>query len=174
MAFNSNLEISADGTEVPVEFGEDTAMQAQGEGDVSAWIECHEFNVAVQTGQQGLHGSSQATGHRVWQPATFYLRMGKSTPVLFEAARRNQRIDLTLHMFHRHHDTGEVIEFWNYKIGQGRITECGIYQPNTLNAETASLHDYCLLKVVPNICEGESLTGSTSFVDDWAQNSAAG
>lgn len=174
MAFNSNLEISTNGTEVPVEFGEDTTMQAQGDVDVSAWIECHEFEVAVETGQQGSHGSSQATGHRIWRPARFVLRMGKSTPILFEAARTNQRIDLTLHMFHRNHDDGQVMEFWNYRIQQGRITSVRICQPNTLSPETASLHDYCELQVVPNISEGESMTGSTSFIDDWAQNSAAG
>lgn len=173
MAFNSNLQIQAGGEDVPVEHGEDTTMRTQGEVDVSSFIECHEFEVGIETGQQGSHGSSQATGHRIWRPARFVLRMGKSTPVLFEAARRNQRIDLTLHMFHRQHDTGEVIEFWNYGIEQGRLVSVRIVQPNTLNAQTASLHDYCEIQVVPNISKGDSLTGSTSFIDNWAQNSAA-
>ena len=173
MAFNSNLELKVAGEAVAVEFGEDTTMQKQGEVDVSAWIECHEFEVAVTTGQQGSHGSSQATGHRIWQPARFVIRMGKSTPVIFEAARRNQRVDLTLHMFHRHHDTGEVTEFWNYGIEQGRFTSVRIVQPHTLHAHSATLHDYCEIQVVPNVSKGESLTGGTAFIDDWAQNSAA-
>ena len=172
MAFTSNLEISVGGEAVPVEFGEDTTMTAQGDVDVSAWLECCEFEVGVSTGQQGGHGASQATGHRIWSPARFVLRMGKSTAILFEAARRNQRVDLTLHMFHRHHDTGEVIEFWQYRVQMGRLTSVRIVQPNTLATETASLHDYCEIQVVPNVSEGESLTASTSFIDDWAANSA--
>ena len=172
MAFNTHLMIKAAGDDAPILFGEDTTQNNQGETDVSAWLECAEFEVALETGQQGTHGSSQSTGHRVWKPARFVLRLGKSTPWLFDAGRTNKNIDLTLHFFHRHHETGVIEQNFQYRIGQGRIVSIRIVQPNVLHAETASLHDYVELKVVPNVSETESVTGGTMMVDDWANYGA--
>ncbi|MCA9606739.1 MAG: type VI secretion system tube protein Hcp [Myxococcales bacterium] len=153
---------------VDVLFGEDLTMNGQGDTDTSAWLECSAFEVALQTGVQGTHGSSQSTGHRIWSPAKFRLRVGKSTPTLFEAARMNHKINLTLHFFHRHHETGAIEQNFQYRIQQGRITKISLVQPNTLHPETASLHDYVELEVVPNVAEVESMTGGTLSVDDWS------
>ena len=173
MAFNSYLQISVGGEDVPVEFGEDTTLTGQGGTDVSAWLECSAFDSALDAGQQGTPGSSRTTGRRVWHPARFVLRVGKSTPVLFEAARRNQRIDLTLHFFHRHHDTGEIEERFQYRISQGRIASIRLTQPDTLDPTTAQRPEQVELSVVPNVVEMDSLTGSTSMVDDWTSRGVA-
>ncbi len=168
MAFNSNLVIQASGEDAPILFGEDTTQRNQGPTNVEAMIECYEFDVALETGQQGMHGSSQATGHRIWRPARFVLRLGKSTPWLFEAARMNKPINLTLNFHHRHSTSGEIEQNFQYRVVDGRITSIAIKQPNTLHPETASLQDYVELNVVPNRVEVESMTGGTLSVDDWA------
>ncbi len=168
MAFNSNLVIKASGEDAPILFGEDTTQRNQGPTNVEAMIECYEFDVALETGQQGMHGSSQATGHRIWRPARFVLRLGKSTPFLFEAARMNKPIELVLNFHHRHATSGEIEQNFQYRIFDGRIVSIAIKQPNTLDPQTASLQDYVELRVVPNRVEVESMTGGTLSVDDWA------
>lgn len=173
MALQSFLQISAGGEDVPVEFGEDTTQSAQGETDVSAWIECSAFEAALDAGKQGTPGSSRTAGHRVWHPARFVLRVGKSTPLLFEAMRRNQRIDLTLHLFHRHHATGEIEERFQYRISQGRITSIRLTQRDTLDPATAQRPEQVELSVVPNVVEIESLTGGTQMTDDWSARGVA-
>jgi len=173
MAFNSNLALKAAGEDAPVLFGEDTTQNVQGETDVAAMLECCEFSVAMTTGQQGMHGSSQSTGHRVWEPASFTVRLGKSTPFIFEAARLNKNIDLTLNFFHRHHETGAIEQNFQYRVRQGRITSIRLVQPHTLHAATAGLHDYVEFSVIPNASEVESMTGGTISIDDWAQLGAA-
>ncbi|MBX3275499.1 MAG: hypothetical protein KF729_34890, partial [Sandaracinaceae bacterium] len=67
---------------------------------------------------------------------------------------------------------GVIEQNFQYRIGQGRIVSIRIVQPNVLHAETASLHDYVELQVVPNVSEVESMTGGTMMVDDWANYGA--
>lgn len=169
MALNSYLSLSAGGEDAPVLEGEDNTRTSQGRMDVSAWIECVEFDVATEAGQQGVHGGSQSTGHRVWRPARFVLRLGKSTPFLFEASRMNKRVDLTLYLFRQAAPRGAIQQHFQYRIQQGRIVSVRIVQPNVLDPATARLDPYVELQVVPNVSEVESVTGGTVSVDNWSQ-----
>lgn len=168
MSNNAYLLITAGGEDAPILLGEDATQNYQGAFDVSNFLEVVEFSVAVHTGQQGEHGSSQSTGQRVWQPARFVMRAGKSTPFLFEAARMNKRVDLTLHLFHRHHQTGIVEQNLQYRIQQGRIVSVRIVKPGAQDASGMGLPYFVELLVVPNVSEVESMTGGTVMVDDWA------
>lgn len=169
---NGYMLIHAGGEEAPVLFGEDNTQANQGQYDVSGLLEVLEFSVAVNTGQQGTHGSSQSTGHRVWHPARFLLRVDKSTPFLFEAARMNKRIDLTLHLFHRHHQSGVVEQNAQYRIQQGRIVSIGLVKPGSQRAAEVGLPYYVEIQIVPNTSEVESMTGGTVMVDNWANRGA--
>ncbi|MBX3705525.1 MAG: hypothetical protein KF911_02745 [Pseudomonadales bacterium] len=162
------LLIRAAGDDAPVLFGEDNTRAIQGGFDVSAALECMEFSVALDTGQQGAHGSSQNTGHRVWHPARFVLRVGKSTPWLFDAARTNRNIDLSLLLFHPHHETGVVEQNFQYRLRQGRIVRVRLVKPAVGDPSPAGLPYYVELLVVPNVSEMESTTGGTVMTDDWA------
>lgn len=168
MGLSSFLRIAAGGEDAPVEFGEDTTQASMGDTDVSACLECSAFEVALETGLPAAQGGSQATGHRVWTPARFVVRAGKSTPWLFEAARMNKRIDLTLSLFRRPSARGPIQQHLQYRIQQGRITSVRLVQPDTLDRATASLPERVEFGVVPNISEVESMTGGTVMVDDWA------
>lgn len=172
MANNASLLITASGENCPVLMGEDTTEETRGGFDCSAMLECCEFEVALQTGQQGDQGTRQSTGHRIWTPATFKLRTGKSTPFLFEAARMNKRINLILHFHNMNVDTGKLEQNFQYRIQQGRITSVRLVQPNALHPETAGLREYVELQVVPNVSEVESMTGGTVMVDSWADRGA--
>lgn len=172
MALNSYLSIALGGEDVPVESGEDNTRTSQGGTDVSAWIECVEFEVAMETGKRDVPGGSQSTGHRVWRPARFVLRLGKSTPVLFEGARKNRRVDLTLHLFRQADPRGAIQQHFQYRIEQGRVVSIRIVQPNVLDPATARLDTYVELEVVPGISTVESMTGSTVSEDNWSQNVA--
>jgi type VI secretion system Hcp family effector len=167
MAPPSYLQIQANGNDAPVLFGEDTRQNNVGDTDVSAWLECSFFEVALDTGQQGTQGTSRSVARRVWQPARFVLRLGKNTPWLFEAARLNKRINLTLHFFHRHHETGVMEQNFQYRIRDGRITSIRLVQPNAHDQATASLTEQVELSVLPSVSEVESMTGGTTMVDDW-------
>lgn len=164
----SYLHIKAAGEDAPVLFGEDTTQNDVGGMDVSAWLECSAFEVALDTGQQGTHGSSQSTGQRIWRPARFMLRVGKSTPWLFDAGRTNKNIDLVLHLFAAHRDTRQIEGRFQYRIRQGRITSVRLIQPDVLDPATTRLPERVELLVVPNVSEMESITGGTVMVDDWA------
>lgn len=168
MANSASLLITAGGEECPVLMGEDTTERTRDGFDRSAMLECFEFEVALQTGQHGTRGSTPSTGHRIWTPATFKLRTGKSTPFLFEAARMNKRVDLTLHFYNRNADTGKTEQNLQYRIQQGRITSVRLVQPNALQPETSRLREYVELQVVPTVSEVESMTGGTVMVDNWA------
>ncbi len=166
MAFNSHLLIQAAGEDAPILFGEDTTHNNQGETDVSAWLECSEFEAALEISARGIPGSSRYTSQRTWRPARFVLRLGKSTPWLFEAGRTNNSIDLTLHLFHRHHETGVIEQSFQYRIRRGRIASVRIVQPNVHHPDTASLSPLVELAVVPGTVEIESMTGGTLMIDD--------
>jgi type VI secretion system Hcp family effector len=168
VALTAFLSISAGGEDAPALFGEDTTQSSVGSTDVSTWLECSAFEVACETRQQGADGTSQSTGQRVWRPAMFVLRVGKSTPFLFEAARMNKRIDLTLHFFRQQNTRLPIVNHFQYRIQQGRITSIRLIQPDTLDRATASLPERVELSVTPNISEVESMTGGTVMVDDWA------
>jgi type VI secretion system Hcp family effector len=168
MALPGFLHIVAGGEDAPVLFGEDTTQASIGGTDVSACLECTAFEVALETGQQAAPGGAQATGHRVWTPARFVVRAGKSTPWIFEAARMNKRIDLTLHLFRRPSARGAVQQHLQYRIQQGRIIWVRLVQPDALDRATASLPERVEFGVVPNISEVESMTGGTVMTDDWA------
>lgn len=172
MSGNGYLLINAAGEDAPVLFGEDNTRYNQGLSDVSGYLEVLEFTVALQTGQQGTHGSSQSTGHRIWHPARFVVRLGKSTPWLFEAGRTNKNIDLTMFLFHRHHETGLVEQNFQYRIRQGRIVSARLVKPGAADAAALGLPYYVELLVAPNVIEVESVTGGTLMVDDWANYGA--
>jgi type VI secretion system Hcp family effector len=161
MAMPSFLRITAGGEDAPVLVGEDTTRTSMGGFDVSAWLECSAFEVALETGQQS---------HRVWRPAQFVVRLGKSTPWLFEAARLNKRIDLTLYLFRRSSARGEVEQHFQYRIQEGHMTSIRLVQPDTLDRMTASLPERVEFSVVPRVSEVESMTGGTMMIDDWARN----
>ena len=169
MALTSFLLITAAGEDAPVLFGEDTTQTSMGSTNVSAYLECSAFDAALDIGQRGTHGSSQSTGHRVWQPARFVVRVGKSTPWLFDAARMNKSIDLTLHLFGRPTARGEIENRLQYRIQQGRITSIRLILPDTLDRMTASLPERVEFSVIPNVIEVESITGGTIMVDNWAE-----
>ena len=57
MAMMSFLQIQAGGEDAPVLFGEDATQNAVGGTDVSAWLECSAFEVALETGQTGARGA---------------------------------------------------------------------------------------------------------------------
>ncbi len=164
MALASFLSIKAAGEDAPVLFGEDNSRSEMGSFDVYPYLECSSFEVALETVQSGTHGG----GHRVWHPARFVVRLGKSTPFLFEAARMNKRIDLTLHFFRQPPGREPIEQHFQYRIQQGRITSIRIVQPDTLDRLTASLPERVEFSVVPSTSEVESMTGSTLMVDDWA------
>jgi len=166
MSMQSFLQIQAGGEDVPVEFGEDTTTNAQGNTDVSAWLECSEFEAALETVQSAATAPARI-GQRTWRPARFVLRMGKSTPILFDACRANRRIDLTLHFFHRHHETAEIEEHFRYSIKQGRVASIRIVQPNSLDANAPGLPNQVELRILPRVSEVESVTGSTQMIDEW-------
>jgi type VI secretion system Hcp family effector len=166
MSMQSFLQIQAGGEDLPVEFGEDTTTNAQGGTDVSAWLECSEFEVALETIQSAATAPARV-GQRTWRPARFVLRMGKSTPILFDACRTNRRIDLTLHFFRPHHETGEIEEHFRYSIKQGRVASVRIVQPSSLDATAAGLPNHVELRILPRISEVESVTGSTMMIDEW-------
>ncbi|MCP9469714.1 MAG: type VI secretion system tube protein Hcp [Nitrospira sp.] len=167
MALLTYLQIKAGGEDAPILFGEDTTQNNVGDTDVSSWLECSSFEAAFETGQQGAHSATRATARRVWQPARFVLRLGKSSPWLFEAALKNKPVDLTLHFFHRHHEMGVVEQNFQYRIRDGRITSIRLIQPNAHNPATASLAEQVELSVLPSVSEVESITGGTMMVDDW-------
>ena len=77
MALTTHLLIKAAGEDAPILFGEDTTENSVGDFDVSAMLECSEFEVALATGQVS---TGRVAGQRVWQPARFVVRVGKSTP----------------------------------------------------------------------------------------------
>jgi type VI secretion system Hcp family effector len=163
MALTSFLRIMASGEDAPVQSGEDNTRSMMGSVDVSNFLECSAFEVALETGS-----TSQSTGHRVWHPARFVVRLGKSTPFLFEAARTNKRIDLTLFFFRQPSAREPIEQHFQYRIQQGRITAIRIVQPDTLDRVTASLPERVEFSVVPSTSEVESMTGGTVMVDDWA------
>jgi hypothetical protein len=161
MAFNSYLLIRASGEDAPVLFGEDNTMTAMGGTDVSNFIECTEFEVGMDLPNAAATGVSRATGHMSWPPARFVLRLGKSTPWLFDAGKSAKKIELALRIFYQHHDTGEIVEGTQYRIKNGRISSVRILVPNTERAETAAAAPLVELRVSPGVTEIESMTGST-------------
>lgn len=167
MAQLTYLQIKAAGEDAPILFGEDTTQNNIGGTDVAAWPECSAFEVALETGQQSNQGSGRAAARRVWRPAHFVLRLCKSTPWLFDAARLNKQIDLTLHFFRSHHDTGDIEQSFQYRIRNGRITSIRLVQPNSHDQAAASLSEQVELSVLPSVNEIESMTGGTLMVDDW-------
>jgi hypothetical protein len=96
-----------------------------------------------------------------WPPARFVLRLGKSTPWLFDAGKSAKKIELALRIFYQHHDTGEIVEGTQYRIKNGRISSVRILVPNTERAETAAAAPLVELRVSPGVTEIESMTGST-------------
>lgn len=166
MVLLSYLQLKAGGEDAPILFGEATTQNNVGEIDVSAWLECSFFETALEAGQQGAQGASRAGARRVWRPARFVLRLGESTPWLFEAARLNKKIDLARHFFHRHHETGVIKHSFQYRVRDGRISSIRIVQPNAHDQATASLAEQVELWVLSAVSELESMTGGTIMVDD--------
>ena len=88
------------------------------------------FEVEVDNRIETPGGRSD--GGRIWRPARFVLRLGKSTPWLFEAARARKRIDLTLHLFRQPDNRTPITQHFQYRIRQGTIVSIRIVQPDTL------------------------------------------
>ena len=73
MAFPTYLEIQANGEDAPVLLGEDTTRNEVGGTDVSTFLECVEFEVAMEVPQ--AIGGTGRSGRRTWTPARFVVRL---------------------------------------------------------------------------------------------------
>jgi len=160
MAFNSYLTIRANGEDAPVLFGEDTMTTAMGGTDVSNHIECTEFDVSMELPGVAVQGAGRASGHMSWPAARFRLRVGKSTPWLFDAGRTAKKIELALRIYHQH-DDGQIEESTQFRIKNGRISSVRIKVPNTEDPATAGAAPYVELQVATGVTEIESITGGT-------------
>ena len=164
----SYLQIWAGGEDAPVLFGEDNTQSHVGHTDVSQWLECSAFNVAFETGQQGSQSSSLSSGLKVWRPAQFVVRIGKSTPWLFEAVRMNKRVDIVLRFYTKNQETQLIEQNFQYRIQSGRIISIRLIQPDVHDPATARHPHRVEFSVVPDVIEVESITGGTVMVDDWS------
>lgn len=164
MAFPTYLQIQANGEDAPVLFGEDTTQTTVGGTDVSTFLQCVEFEVAMEV-PQAIGGTSRS-GRRSWTPARFVVRLGKSTPWLFDAARSNKSLELTLYFFRQSTDTGELEQHFQYRLAKGRFVSLRLVHPSETHADDHGLSDYVELQVVPGTSELASVTGSTEMVDE--------
>jgi type VI secretion system Hcp family effector len=164
MAFPTYLRIRANGEDAPVLHGEDTTHASMGGTDVSAYLQCVEFEVAMEVSQ--AIGGTGRSGRRSWTPARFVVRLGKSTPWLFDAARSQKTIDLTLHFFRQSSDTGEMEQNFQYRLSKGRFVSVRLVHPSQTQSNAHGLADYVELQVVPAASELESVTGGTLMTDE--------
>jgi type VI secretion system Hcp family effector len=164
MTFPTYLRIQANGEDAPVLLGEDTTQTSVGGTDVSTFLQCVEFEVAMEV-PQAIGGTSRS-GRRSWTPARFVVRLGKSTPWLFDAARANKSLDLTLYFFRQSIDTGEMEQHFQYRVSKGRFVSVRLVHPSETHADSHGLPDYVELQIVPTTSELESVTGGTEMVDE--------
>lgn len=164
MAFPTYLQIQANGEDVPVELGEDTTQVTLGGLDVSSLLQCVEFDVAMEVPQ--AIGGTGRSGRRSWTPARFVVRLGRSTPFLFDMARKNATLELTVHFFRPHQDTGETIQYFRYRVSKGRFVSLRIVHPSETHGDAHGLADFVELQVVPGTTELVSTTGGTEMVDE--------
>jgi type VI secretion system Hcp family effector len=164
MALPTYLKIQANGEDAPVLFGEDTTQNELGGTEVSSFLQCVEFEVAMEVPQ--AIGGTGRSGRRSWTPARFVVRLGKSTPWLFDAARSNKTLDLTLYFFRQSDETGEIEQHFQYRVSKGRFVSLRIVHPSETYGDAHGLADFVELQVVPSTSELESVTGSTEMVDE--------
>jgi type VI secretion system Hcp family effector len=164
MAFPTYLRIKANGEDAPVLFGEDTTQNEVGGTDVSGFLECVEFEVAMEVPQ--AIGGTGRSGRRTWTPARFVVRLGRSTPWLFDAARSNKSLDLTLHFFRQSTDTGELEHHFQYRVSKGRFVSVRLVHPSETQPDAHGLAEHVELQIVPATSELESVTGGTLMVDE--------
>jgi hypothetical protein len=70
--------------------GSSAVLSVQGETDVSSWIECHEFEVAITTGQQGIGDATRIalTEKPPVQTYTVRMRLLSQTPATLSNATK--------------------------------------------------------------------------------------
>ena len=168
MTLPGYLQITAGGEDAPVLSGEDNTQSHLGATDVSEWLECSAFEVALETVQQSSQSTGLLTGPIVWRPASFVVRVGKSTPWLFEAVRMKKSVDLVLHLFTIKQETGVIEQYFQYRIQTGRIVSIRLIQPDIHDPATSRLPHRVEFSVMPRNIEVESITGGTEMVDDWS------
>jgi type VI secretion system secreted protein Hcp len=85
-------------------------------------IECTRLWWAVETPREGA--SAQITGRRLFRPLTITKRVDKSSPVLFKALCRNEKVDDALFMFFRANPTGngEEQKYMTIELVDGYVT----------------------------------------------------
>lgn len=168
MAELGYLTLKHGGTDLAVEFGQDNTRRTMGAEDVETALEIVEFQCAVNVGSSRT-ADARATAARSWEAARFTARVGKSTPLLFQALQRNERIDLSLRLFWRNSDTGETQLQQTFEIDQGRVVEARLHSPNALNPDTASMPTLMSFAVIPHTVRVISAAG-TECVDNYSES----
>jgi type VI secretion system secreted protein Hcp len=85
-------------------------------------IECTSFSWAVETPREGA--SSQVTGRRIHRPVAIVKRVDKSSPVLFKALCRNEKVDSAKFSFFRPNPSGNGEEemYMTIELTEGYIS----------------------------------------------------
>jgi type VI protein secretion system component Hcp len=159
MADTCYLALKIADSDAPSEHGHDNTRREMGAENVEADLEVLEFRAAVGVGSSRT-ADARATAARTWEPAEFVLRHGKATPLLLQALRQNERIDLSLRMFTRNFDTGATELETTFEIAQGRIVYFEMENPNALNPETANSPPSVRIKVIPHTVRVISALGT--------------
>lgn len=131
-------------------------------------IECARFIWAVRTPREGA--SAQITGRRQHKPVTVLKRVDKSSPILFKALCRNEKVDSAKFMFFRPNPEGSGEE---EKYMEIELTDSYISAIDMLSEDATRSHEEqpTAMEEIQFVFKNITVTymnGGVTHTDSWA------
>lgn len=163
MAVHSYASLSVAGTELT---GDVSVAELGGVDLSSGHIELFEVHFGTRLGTEGQ--SHRAASRRTMLPVRLVKRLDQTTPRLYEAMKKNMRVDGDVKIFDKDPDSGEARHRFTLRISQARLTLVETRSPNQFDADQSNRPPYDLLELVPATIAYVDEVHSVEFQDEWS------
>lgn len=131
-------------------------------------IECTSFTWAVETPREGA--SAQITGRRIHRPVAIVKRVDKSSPVLFKALTRNEKVEDATFMFFRPNPTGngEEQKYMTIQLTEGYISSIDLSSEDATRSHSEQPAAMEEVKFVFKTITQTYEDGGVTHTDSWS------
>lgn len=145
----------------------DVTMTTIGGVDVSTdHIEGYELHFGTRIESEGL--AHRASSRRRIEPVRICKRTDRTTPLLFQGLKENQRVDGDIKIFDTNSNTGETRHRFTVRLTQCRILALTTNSPDVLDPESTNRPVSEWLELMPRTIAYIDEVNGTEFEDTWA------
>jgi type VI secretion system secreted protein Hcp len=144
----------------------ETTLASIGDVDVSSGhVEIYELNFGAERALREGSKSGRTVGRHELMPLRLVKRCDRTTPLLYQALSRGQRLDGEIKLFDAHPDTGEIHQHFAVTLEQARLVAMTTTSPDVFNPEDSNRPVYDFVELVSRTITYADLVHGTEFMD---------